>query len=151
MYWKVPFKLCSKCDREPGFDVILGQAVFCHKLRWICHKHSSDVPQQVETPSKRTIFVAEQIYLVTQHNFHVASVVMLYHDCTTSKCCNRCIFSLTTCELLRRVASYCAAFVWYIIEHFFHGNIISMFYYILNIKMTSQSLSNFTELQAYGS
>ena len=37
--------------------------------------------QQVETPSKRTIFDARQIYLVARHNFHVTSVVTLYHDC----------------------------------------------------------------------
>ena len=54
---------------------------------------------QVETPSKRTILVARQIY-------HVALVVTLYHDCKTSKCCNRCIFSLTVCEVLRYAASF---------------------------------------------
>ena len=80
--------------------------------------------QQFETPSKRTIFVARQIYLVARHNFHVTSVVTLYHDCKTSKCCNRCIFSFTTCELLRHVAWCCAAFVWCIMKHLFHQNII---------------------------
>ena len=44
------FKLCSKCDREYGFDVIAGQVVFCRKLRRICRKHSNDVARQVETP-----------------------------------------------------------------------------------------------------
>ena len=103
--------------------------VLCRKLRWICRKHSSDVERQVETPSKRTISVARQIYLVARHNFHVALVVTLYHDCKTSKCCNRCIFSLTACEqLLRHVALCCAAFVRYI---------------------TSQSSSNFTEPLAW--
>ena len=52
--------------------------MFCRKLRWICRKDSKDVTRQVETPSKRTIFVAQQIYLVGRHNFHVASVVTLY-------------------------------------------------------------------------
>ena len=32
-------------------------------LRWICRKYSNDIVRQVETPSKRTIFVA-------RHNFH---------------------------------------------------------------------------------
>ena len=50
--------------------------------------------------------VKGQFYLVAQHNFHVASVVTLYYDCKTSKCCNRCIFSLTTCEVLRHTASF---------------------------------------------
>ena len=107
------FELCSKYDREYGFDIIIRQVVLCRKLRWICRKlrwicrkHSNDVARQVETPSKRTIFVSRQIYLVARHNFHVVSVVQLYHDCKTSKCCNRCIFSLTTCEVLRNAASF---------------------------------------------
>ena len=54
---------------------------------------------QVETPGKRTTFVARQIY-------HVSLVVTLYHDCKTSKCCNGCIFSLTTCEVLRYAVSF---------------------------------------------
>ena len=37
---------------------------------------------------------------VARHNFHVVSVVTLYHDCKASECCNRCIFSLTTFEVL---------------------------------------------------
>ena len=81
---KYQFKLCSKCDREYGFDVTLGQIVLCRKLTWICRKHSNDVARQVETPSKRTIFVERQIYLAARHTFHVASVVTLYHDCKTS-------------------------------------------------------------------
>ena len=80
--------------------------VLCRKLRWICRKHANDVARQVETPSKKTTFAARHIYLVTRHNFHVASVVTLYHDCKTSKCCNGCIFSLTTCEVLRHAVSY---------------------------------------------
>ena len=39
--------------------------------------------QQVKAPGKRTIFVARQIYLVARHNFDVASMVTLYHDCKT--------------------------------------------------------------------
>ena len=31
---------------------------------------------------------------------------MLYHDWKTSRCCNRCIFSLTTCEALRHTAPF---------------------------------------------
>ena len=78
-------------------------------------KHSNSFMRQVETPSKRTIFVA-------RHNFHVASV-MLYHDRKTSKCCNRCIVSLTTCKVLRHAASFFSAFVEYIIKHLFHENL----------------------------
>ena len=96
---KYQFDLGSKYDREYGFDVIFGKVLLCRKLRWICCKHSSDVARQVEKPSKRTIFVA-------RHNYHVASVVTLYHDCKTSKCCNKCIFSLTTCEALRHAALF---------------------------------------------
>ena len=51
---------------------------------WICCKLSNDVARQVETPSKRTDFVVQQIYLVVRRNFHVASVVTLYHECKTS-------------------------------------------------------------------
>ena len=65
---------CVQNDREYGFDVVLGQVVLCRKLRWICRKRSNDVARQIETTSKRTIFIA-------RHNFHVASVVTLYHDC----------------------------------------------------------------------
>ena len=105
---KHQFELCSKYNREYGFDVILGYVVLCRKLRWVCHKHSSDVARQVETPSKRTTFVV-------RHDFHVALVVTLYHDCKTSKYCNRyrCVFSLTTCEVLRHAASFFSAFVYY--------------------------------------
>ena len=106
---KYQLELCSEYEREYDFDVILGQVVLCRRLRWICCKLSNDVARQVETPNKRTDFVARR-------NFYVAPVVTLYHDCKTSKCCNRCIFSLITCELLRHVASCCAAFVRYIIK-----------------------------------
>ena len=85
--------------------------------------HSNNVARQVETPSKRTIFVARQIYPVARHNFYVASVVTLYHGCKTSKYCNRSIFSLTVCELLQHVASSCAAFLGCIIKHLFHENL----------------------------
>ena len=79
--------------------------------------------RQVETPSKRTIFGARQIYLVARHNFNVACVVTLYNDPKTSKCCNKCIISLTTCEVLRDAASFFSAFVGCIIKHLFHENL----------------------------
>ena len=70
----------------------------------------------VDTPSKRTIFVAWWICRKLKHQvrgqflsrdkFHVTLVVTLYHDCKTSKCYNRCIFSLTTYEVLRHAASF---------------------------------------------
>ena len=119
-----------------------GQFVLCRQLRWICRKHAYDVPRHVETLSKRTIFVA-------RHNFHVASVVTLYHDCTKRKCFNICIFSLTACEVLRHAASF---FLYLSGIHYKTLILLKpMFYYILNIKMTSESLSNFTELLACGS
>ena len=79
-------------------------------------KHSNDVAQQVETLSKRTIFVVQKIN-------RVASVVTLYNDCKTSTCCNKCIFSLTTCEVLRYAASYFSAFVGHIGKHLLHENL----------------------------
>ena len=87
---------------------------------------SNDVARPVKTPSKRTDFVAREIYLVERRNFYVASVVTLYRDCKISECCDRCIFSLTTCEVLRHVAPYCAPFVRYIIKHLFHENLCSI-------------------------
>ena len=68
-------------------DVIIRQVINvpCRKLRWICHKHSDDVARQVETPGKRIIFVARQISFVVGHNFLVASMVTLYHDCKQVK------------------------------------------------------------------
>ena len=127
---KYQFELCSKYDREYRFDAILGKDVLCRKLRLICCKHSNNVARKVETLSKRTIYVVRQIYLVARHNFYVASVVTLYHDCKTSKCCNRCIFSLTTCELLRHVASCFIRPVHYKTLNPWKP----MSYYILNIK-----------------
>ena len=61
----------------------------------------------------------EKIYLVAQNNFYVALVVTSYHDCKTSKCCNRCIFNLATDEVLLIFS----AFVGYIIKHLFHENL----------------------------
>ena len=75
-------------------------------------KHSNDVAKETETPGKKTIFVARRIY-------HVEWVVTLYHDCKTSTCCNRCIFSLTPCEVLPHVA-----FVGCNIKHLFHENLL---------------------------
>ena len=58
--------------------------------------------------------LSDKISLAVRHNFHVASVVTLYYDCKTSKCCNRCIFSLTTYEVLRHAAScFCICRVYY--------------------------------------
>ena len=54
---------------------------------------------QVETLSKRTIF-----FHVTNLSCHIGCYI--YHDCKTSKCCNRCIFSLTTYELLQYAVSF---------------------------------------------
>ena len=76
------------------------------KLRWICHKHSDYVVQQVETPGKLTTVVAQQIYLVVRHYFHVPLEVSLYHDCNTSRFCNKRMFSLTACEVLKKAAPF---------------------------------------------
>ena len=80
-------ELCSKYDREHDFDVILGLVVLCRKMRWICHKHSNGVVQQVEISGKSTVFVARQIYLVVRHIFHVASEVTSQHNCKTFRYC----------------------------------------------------------------
>ena len=121
---------------------------FCHQLRWIRRKHSNGVTRLVEIPGKVTKFVTPQIYVVVRHNFHVALEVILYHDCKKSRFCNRCSFSFATCEVLRPATSFLLHLLVY------YKTIIplkSMFCYILNIKMISQSLSNFTELLACGS
>ena len=69
------------------------------------------------------VLFARQIYFVARRNFYVASVVTLYHDCETSKCCDRCIFSLTACDLLCHAASCCAAFFQHVIKYLFHENL----------------------------
>ena len=69
-------------------------------------QHSNDVAQQVETPGKATVLVVQQKDLVTRHDIHVALEIALYHGWKTSKCCNRRIFSLTTCEILRHAAPF---------------------------------------------
>ena len=57
------------------------QAMSCDKLK-----------QQV-----RQQFLSRDRFIFVQHNFHVALEVMLQHDWETSRCCNRCIFSLIAC------------------------------------------------------
>ena len=126
-------------DREHDFHVMLRNVVPCRKLRWICRKHSNDVARQVETPWNSTIW---------SHDTTCRVEVTLYYDCKTHRYSNKDIFSLTTCELLRLFVSCCAAVVRYIIKHIFHKNLSSITF--LNIKMTSQSLSNLTELLACG-
>ena len=59
-------------------------------------KHLNDVARQIETPGKARISAK----FVARHDFHVNLEDTLYHDCERSRCCNGCIFSLTTCELL---------------------------------------------------
>ena len=89
---------------EHDFEVILGQAVPCCKLRWICSNHSNGVARQVETQGNSTIFVVRPIHSAAQHYFLVAwrlrftMILQQRH------------FSLTTCELLLHAASVCAAF-----------------------------------------
>ena len=63
--------------------------------------HSHDIARQVETAEKATIFL-----FATGHNFHVALEGMLYCDWKTSRCCNGCIFSLSTSEVLRHATSF---------------------------------------------
>ena len=106
---------------------------------------SHDVMWHFEIPSKRTIFVMQQIYLVLRHSCHVALEVTSYHDCKTGICCNRSIFSLTTCEVLRHATAF------FCIRPVYYKTLIPwipMPYHILNLKMTLQSLSNSTELLA---
>ena len=71
-------------------------------------------------PGKSTIFAVRQICNVTRNDFNVTLEDTSYHDCRISRCCNRCIFSLTTYEVLRHAALFLAAFVRYIIKHLFH-------------------------------
>ena len=63
MYWKVSVGAISKCDREYDFDRrhTLISCTLSQAIRWICRKPLNDVTRQVETPSKRTDFVARQI------------------------------------------------------------------------------------------
>ena len=138
MYWRKKYQvvLCSKYDREHNFDVILRLAVPCRRLKWACCKHANDVGRQFETPGKWTIIVARQIYFVVRHNFHVALEVTLRHDWKISGYCNTCIFSSTTCEVLRQAAPFFAAFVRYTINiysiktyvllHFEHKNDVTI-------------------------
>ena len=72
----------------------------------------SDVARHIETADKVKKFVA-------RHNFHVALEATLYHDFKTSECCNRCIFSLTTCEVLRYAALFFCT-CRYIMKYLFH-------------------------------
>ena len=73
-------ELCSKYDRERGFDVILRSVVPCLKLRWIFRKHSN-VARQVEIPGKSTSFAARQVYLIARNSFHAMSELTLPHNC----------------------------------------------------------------------
>ena len=74
-------------------------------------KHSNDVARQVETPSKSPNFVTRKIWFVVRNDVHITLEDALYHECKTSKCCNGCIFGLTTCQVLRHVAPFLAPFV----------------------------------------
>ena len=118
--------ICSKYDREYDFDIILGQVVLCCKLRWICRKHSNDAARQVETPITMTI------YLVSRHNFIVASLVTHYHD---SKQVNAAIdmFSVwlpvNYCDILHRVVLHSSGILYNtysmktnVLLHFEHEN-----------------------------
>ena len=90
----------------------------------MCCKNSNDVMRQAETPSKRTIFVARQIYFVVRHNFHVASVITLYHDCKTGKCCNRLFLVWLPVKYYGMVHHF-FCIVGYIIKHLFYENLLS--------------------------
>ena len=70
-----------------------------------CCKHANDVVWLV-LKHKWTILVAWQSYLVMRHNFHVALGVTLHHDWKTSRCYDRCIFRLTTCQVLQHGAPF---------------------------------------------
>ena len=71
----------------------------------MCCKHSNDVARQLETPGNVISFLAQQMYLVAQHNLPVVFEVTLCHDWKI-KCCNRCIFNLTACEILGHAATF---------------------------------------------
>ena len=96
---KCQCELCSKCDSEYDFDVIIGSAVICRKLKWIYHKHSKNI---------------------VRHEFLVASVVTFYHDHYIPRSCNTRIYSLTTHKVLRHATPFLVDFVRYVIKNLFH-------------------------------
>ena len=61
--------------------------------------------------AKVDMLEAQQVDRGQIHNIYVASVVLLYHDCKTSKCRNKCFVSLTTCEVLGHAASFLAHYL----------------------------------------
>ena len=87
MYWKVPARAPSKYGREHEFDVIFESVVPCHKLRWICRKHSNDVAQQTEIPGKSTILSRDKIIFILRHKFHVVSELTAHHYCKILRYC----------------------------------------------------------------
>ena len=126
--------LCTKYDRKHDFDVILGYVVRCGKMTCICRKHSNDVVQQVETPSKSA-------FSVSRHDFDVAlgtTPLMTVNQVDVAISA----FCLKYCDMLYNFY----AFVWYIIKHLLHE------YYVLlhsnKMKSLSLSSSNFKELLA---
>ena len=73
----------------------------------MCRKNSNAAVRQVETPSELTSLSHDKFILsCDMTSCHVE--VTIYHDCKTHRCCKKRTFSLTTCELLRSVAQYCA-------------------------------------------
>ena len=105
--------VCSKYDREHDFDVMIltscsNKLYLFANLRWICHKHSTDVEQQAKEPCKWTIFVA-------QLNFHVSPELTLHRYWKTLRYCKRRNFS-SIIPVLRQAATFlhfCIYLVYY--------------------------------------
>ena len=103
-------------------------------------KLKHQVSQQILQRDKLKHQVSQQIlqrdnFLSCDITFMSSREVPLYHDCRKHKCCNRRIFSLTACELLRHVASCCATFLRYIINTYPMNNYVLLH---LEHKRTSQ-------------
>ena len=66
-------------------------------------------------------FLSRDNFILSHDMTFLSREVTLYHHCKLIRYCNGDTSSLTTCELLRHVASCCAAFI-----HLFHENLCSI-------------------------
>ena len=90
----------------------------CRRLRWLCRKHSNNVARHDKIPVKSILLSRGKDIL--SHDTSLMSrrcdiMLWLY----TFRSCNRCIFSLTTCAVLRPT-TYLLLSVWYIGKHLFY-------------------------------
>ena len=73
-----------KSNRSGLWRHIIGT---CHRLRWLCCKHSNNVTWHDKTLLRDMNFMPHRSDIMLQHS--------------TFRSCNTCIFSLTTCAVLR--------------------------------------------------